>query len=540
MQDKLNPIDIKSIAYKLNLNDSDIELFGNYKAKINLDISKLSSNEDGELILISSINPTKAGEGKTTVAIGLCDSLNFLGESASLALREPSLGPVMGLKGGATGGGFSSIYPSTDINLHFTGDFHAITSAHNLISSVIDNHLYWGNELNIDPEKILWPRVLDISDRALRSLLIGVGSKVNGVLRADNFIITAASEIMALMALTSDIEDLRLRLDRLALAYTKDGKLITLKDLNATGAVIVLLKEVLKPNLVQTMYNNPAFIHIGPFANIAHGCSSLLATKLSLKLGKYTITEAGFGADLGFEKFVDIKARFGNLKIKCCVLVITLKALKQHCINTKASEQEKILEGVLNLEKHIETVKMTGLDYVLALNIFGNETSEEINTFLDWASKNKHTAKTIANYTQGAESGVLLAQEILKCKAKNPVYLYETEDSIQDKIYKIATKSYGAKDVKYSKLALEKIEEFESLGYKDLLVCISKTPSSLSDNPLLLGRPTGFTINIKDLSACPGAGFIVALSGDIIRMPGLPKKPLLEGIDIVNGEIVGV
>lgn len=538
---------IIEIAKKVGLTEDDIEQYGKYKAKVNLDVlKKLENRKDGKLVLVTAITPTPAGEGKSTVTVGLTQALNKLGKSSVAALREPSLGPVFGMKGGATGGGYAQVIPMEDINLHFTGDLHAIGVAHNLIAACIDNHINSGNALDIDITKISWKRVVDMNDRALREVVIGLGGKVNGVPRESSFQITVASEIMAALCLANSLMDLKDKIRNMVFGYSKDGKALTVGELKIEGAVTALLKEALKPNLVQTLENTPVFIHGGPFANIAHGCNSILATKLALKLSDYAITEAGFAADLGAEKFLDIKCRKGNLKPNCVVIVATVRALKHHGGAKELSEEnvEALEKGIANLDKHIENMKKYNLPVVVAINRFVSDTEKELEFIEKHCKKLDAPVALCEVWAKGGEGGISLAKEVitqLEREIDDYKPLYPLELSIKDKIEIIAKEIYGADGVEFSTGAKKMLKTIDELGYGDLPVCMSKTQKSLSDNAALIGRPTGFTVTINELRISAGAGFIVAMAGDIIDMPGLPKKPAAELIDIdENGKIEGL
>ena len=534
---------IIEIAKNLGLTEEQIDTYGSNKAKIkNLNVAPKS-----KLILVTAINPTSLGEGKTTVSIGLADAFNMLGKKVCLSLREPSLGPVFGIKGGATGGGYSQVIPMEDINLHFTGDFHAITSANNLLASFIDNHIYQGNELNINPDKIVFNRCLDLNDRALRQVRVACGEK-NGVERGEKFNITAASEIMAILCLSSSLDDLKKRLGDILVAYDMDDKPIYARDLKAENAMTILLKDAIKPNLVQTLYGTPAIIHGGPFANIAHGCSSILATEIAMTYADYTITEAGFGADLGAEKFFDMKCRVANLKPDAVVLVATVRALKLHGGMDKNDLKQKNLnflkKGMGNLYKHIENIKdVYILPVVVAINRFDSDSNEEIDFIKKDLESHKIKVQEITTWKNGAKGGVELAKEVINlCENGFSAfeYSYDVSDKIEDKIRKVASKIYGAKDVLFSGKTLVQIKEIEKLGKANLPVIIAKTQYSLSDNPKLLGRPQDFVIKIRDIELRSGAGFIVAVAGNILLMPGLPKVPAGENMLIQNGEISGL
>lgn len=540
-------VNIMEIAKKIGLDEDSIEQYGKYKAKVDLKVlKKLENKKDGKLVLVTAITPTPAGEGKSTVTVGLTQALNKLGKSSIAALREPSLGPVFGMKGGATGGGYSQVIPMEDINLHFTGDLHAIGVAHNLIAACIDNHINSGNALDIDLTKITWKRVLDMNDRALRNIVIGLGGKANGIPRESSFQITVASEIMAALCLATSLSDLKDKIRSMVFGYARDGKALKVGDLKIEGAITALLKEAIKPNLVQTLENTPVFIHGGPFANIAHGCNSILATKLALKLSDYTITEAGFAADLGAEKFLDIKCRKGGLTPNCVVVVATVRALKHHGGAKELSEEnlEALEKGIANLDKHIENMKKYNLPVVVAINRFVSDTEKELE-FIDKHCREFGVPVALCEvWAKGGEGGITLAEEVLAQLEKgtdNYTPLYDLDMSIKEKIEKIAKEIYGADGVEFVGPAKKMLKTIDELGYGKLPVCMSKTQKSLSDNAALLGRPTGFTVSVKELRISAGAGFIVAMAGDIIDMPGLPKKPAAESIDIdENGKIDGL
>ncbi len=538
---------IKEVAKELNISEDSLELYGNYKAKVNSSALK-NKNHNGKVILVTAITPTKAGEGKTTVSIGLADGLRQIGKSVCLALREPSLGPVMGLKGGATGGGYTQVVPMDDINLHFTGDLHAITAANNLISSTIDNELYYGNKLNLNPEDITFRRCMDINDRSLREVRVGCGSKFNGVERADKFNITVASEIMAVLCLSKDKADLEKRLNSILIGYTFDKKPMFVKDLGITGALLVLLKDAIKPNLVQTLEGTPAFIHGGPFANIAHGCNSIIATTYAKHLADYVVTEAGFGADLGAEKFLDIKSRIMDIEPAAVVLVATIRALKMHggedVSALKNENVDAMLKGIENLERHIQTIKNFNRPYVVAINRFYSDTDKEVEALEKYLESKGHPYALSNGFAEGGKGCIDLANLVLKVVEKDNSHikrLYETTDSIETKILNVVKGAYGGAAVEYSELAQKKIEEFNKLGYSNLLVCMAKTQNSVTDDAKVIGAPTGFTIHVKDLSLSLGAGFIVVYTGKIITMPGLPEDPASKhmGID-ENDNIYGL
>lgn len=537
---------ILGIARKNSLKKNELSLYGNYIAKVSLDaLTRLKEKKDGKLILVSAINPTPAGEGKSTTTIGLVDAMNRLGKKCIGALREPSLGPVFGVKGGAAGGGYAQVNPMTNLNLHFTGDLHAITTANNLVAAVIDNHLYHGNELNIDKNKILWKRCLDLNDRALRKVNLGLKGKKE-VNRYDNFNITAASEIMAILCLSKSIDDLRVRLENTLIAYTNDNKPIYIKDLDIVGSLMVILSEAVNPNLIQTLENNLMIVHGGPFANIAHGCNSIFATKLGLKISDYLITEAGFGADLGAEKFLDIKCQEANLKPNLVVLVATIRALKYHGgVSLDSLEKENIdaLEkGIENLEKHIETIKLYNINVVVTINKFNSDTENEIKFLRKWAEKNNINISLSDVYSQGGKGGIELAKQVIKyATSDNYKPLYSLEDTLIEKIEKIAYNIYGAKSVTYDNDTYNKLQELDRNGYRNFYICMAKTPNSLTDNPNILGRPRDFALNIKEVRIATGCKFVICLTGAIMTMPGLSKKPQAMIIDMNNDfEITGL
>ena len=544
---KMKPI--SEIAKKVGLEDDDLELYGKYKAKIALEaINRLENNPDGKLILVTAINPTPAGEGKTTTMIGLSQALNKLGKKSVVAMREPSLGPCFGIKGGAAGGGYAQVVPMEDINLHFTGDIHAITAANNLIAAMLDNSIHQGNPLNIDVRNIVWRRVVDLNDRALRNTICGLGGKVNGMPREDGFDITVASEVMAILCLATSLEDLKERAGKMIAAYDYAGNPVTVNDIEATGAVTLLLKDAIKPNLVQTLDHTPVFVHGGPFANIAHGCNSVMATKLAIKLGDYAITEAGFGADLGAEKFLDIKCRQANLDPQAVVIVATVRALKMHGgVDKKelgTENLEALAKGIKNLEKHIENIAKYNLPSVVAINAFPTDSEAELQLLKDTCNKMGVDVAISKVWEKGADGGIELAEkllEILDTKEANYQPLYDLNLSIKEKIETIAKEIYGADGVAFDKKVLTKMKKYEAQGLADLPICVAKTQYSLSDQPTLLGRPRGFTIKINDLIPSAGAGFLVAISGSIMRMPGLPKRPAAVNMDIdKDGKIVGL
>ncbi|MFG6118397.1 formate--tetrahydrofolate ligase [Thalassobacillus sp. B23F22_16] len=540
---------IEEITKMLALTKDDWEPYGHYKAKLSDKLlDKLADRPDGKVILTTSINPTPAGEGKSTVTVGLGQALNKINKKAIIALREPSLGPTMGLKGGAAGGGYSQVVPMQDINLHFTGDIHAITTANNALSAFIDNHIHRGNELNIDPRRVEWKRVMDLNDRALRNVVVGLGGPVQGMPREDGFNITVASEIMAVLCLAKNMADLKQRLAKILIGYTYDKEPVTVGQLGYEGALTLLLKDAIKPNLVQTLENTPAIIHGGPFANIAHGCNSVVATKIAAKLGDYVVTEAGFGADLGAEKFIDIKTRAGEFEPDAVVIVATIRALKMHGGKGKNELAEEDLDalkkGMENLKKHMETVEGFGLPYVIAINKFPTDTEEEVNFVHHWCESRNALVSIADVFAQGGEGGVDLADKVVQvCEREqtNLQYVYELDDNLELKIRKIAQKVYGAADIELSPKAKKQLIQYEKLGFGNLPVCMAKTQYSLSDDPSLLGRPKDFTVNIRELRASAGAGFIVVLTGDIMTMPGLPKKPAALNMDVKeDGTITGL
>ncbi|MBG9543002.1 formate--tetrahydrofolate ligase [Cytobacillus firmus] len=540
---------ITEIAEKLGLIEDDLELFGKYKAKISAAaLKKLSTNDSGKIILVTSINPTPAGEGKSTVTVGLADAFNRLGKKAMVAMREPSLGPTMGIKGGATGGGYSQVLPMEDINLHFTGDLHAITTANNALAALIDNHLQQGNLLNIDQRRIVWKRALDLNDRALRKIVIGLGGPLQGVPREDGFDITVASEIMAVLCLASDLQNLKERLGKMVIAYNYDKQPVTVSDLGVEGALTLLLKEAVKPNLVQTIEHTPALVHGGPFANIAHGCNSVIATSAASKLADYVVTEAGFGADLGAEKFLNIKARNEGIDPEAVVIVATIRALKMHGGLSKAElgmeDTEALTRGFANLKKHVETVESFGLPYVVAINRFISDSENEIATLTDLCSEAGMPVALTEVWEKGGQGGIELAEKLLEILDQNAAkfnHLYDLSLPLEEKILTVAQKVYGADNVEYSTKAKKQINDFESFGWGVLPVCMAKTQYSLSDDPSKLGRPSDFTVTIRELKPSIGAGFIVALTGDVMTMPGLPKAPSAMNMDVdEDGNAVGL
>ncbi|MGI6551973.1 MAG: formate--tetrahydrofolate ligase [Clostridia bacterium] len=544
---KMKPI--VDIAAELGISQDDIDLYGKYKAKVSLDVYKrLAEKKDGKLILVTAITPTPAGEGKTTTSVGLADGLSKLGKKAMVCLREPSLGPSFGIKGGAAGGGYAQVVPMEDINLHFTGDIHAITTAHNLLAALVDNHLHQGNPLNIDPRQVVFRRVLDLNERALRNIVVGLGGKANGVPRESGFDITVASEVMAILCLADSLTDLKERLSRIVVAYTYDGKPVTAADLQAQGSMTLLLKDALKPNLVQTLENTPAFVHGGPFANIAHGCNSVMATRTALKLADYVVTEAGFGADLGAEKFFNVKCRFAGLKPDAVVIVATVRALKMHGGVAKADlaaeNVEALTKGFENLEKHIENVGKFGVPAVVAINAFPTDTQRELDTLFDLCRKAGAEVAISEVWAKGGEGGKELAQKLLDTLVSKPAdfkVLYDLDLPIKEKIEKIATEIYGADGVDYVNNVEKDIARYEEMGYGNLPVVMAKTQYSLSDDQNKLGRPRNFRISVREMRLSAGAGFLVAITGAIMTMPGLPKKPAANSIDIdENGVITGL
>lgn len=537
---------ITDVAAKLGISEDDIELYGKYKAKLSYDlIRRVKDKKDGKLILVTAITPTPAGEGKSTTTVGLAQGLAKLGKKVIVALREPSLGPCMGIKGGAAGGGYSQVVPMEDINLHFTGDFHAITSAHMLLAAMLDNHIQQGNALNIDSRRIAWKRVVDMNDRELRNIVVGLGGKAHGVPRQDGFDITVASEVMAILCLASSLHDLKERLAKIIVAYDYNGNPVTAGQIKAQGAMAALLKDAVKPNLVQTLENVPAIIHGGPFANIAHGCNSVMATQTGLKLADYTITEAGFGADLGAEKFFDIKCRYAGLKPDAAVIVATVRALKMHGgvpkTDLKTPNVEAVKKGLVNLEKHIENVKKFGVPCVVAINIFAQDTAEELEAVREHCAKHGVNVALSDVFAKGGEGGIDLAKEVIALADSGEskfAPIYPLDMSLKGKIETIAKEIYGADGVNYTKEADKALKEFEELGYGNLPICMAKTQYSFSDDPALLGRPSGFKITIRNCRIAAGAGFIVVLTGDVMTMPGLPKVPAAEKIDVTDDGVI--
>lgn len=540
---------IKDVASVLHIAEDDLEFYGKYKAKLSDELwEKVKDNQDGKLILVTAINPTPAGEGKTTTTVGLGQAFGKMGKKAIIALREPSLGPCFGIKGGAAGGGYAQVVPMEDLNLHFTGDFHAITSANNLLAAMLDNHMQQGNTLNIDPNQIVWKRCLDMNDRVLRNIVVGLGKKTDGVVREDHFIITVASEIMAILCLAENMEDLKERLGRIIVAYTYEGAPVRAKELNAVGSMAALLKDAIKPNLIQTLENTPAIVHGGPFANIAHGCNSVRATKTALKLADYTITEAGFGADLGAEKFFDIKCRMSGLKPDAVVLVATVRALKYNggVPKTELSTEnlEALKKGIVNLEKHIENVQKYGVPCVVTLNKFITDSEAELAYVKEFCEAKGCEFALSEVWEKGGEGGIELANKViqtLETKESNFKPLYDDALSLREKIETIAKEIYGAASVTFDPLAQKAMNRLEELGFGNMPVCMAKNQYSLSDDATLLGRPENFNINIREIYVSAGAGFVVAITGTVMTMPGLPKKPAAENIDVnEDGVIVGL
>ncbi|MDY5450014.1 MAG: formate--tetrahydrofolate ligase [Clostridia bacterium] len=540
---------IVEVASQLDISDDELELYGKYKAKISPDVlERLKDRPNGKLVLVTAINPTPAGEGKTTTNVGLSMALNKLGKKTITTLREPSLGPCFGIKGGAAGGGYSQVVPMDDINLHFTGDFHAITSAHNLLAAMLDNHIHQGNALDIVTKKIVWKRVMDMNDRSLRHIIVGLGKKGDGVMRESGFDITVASEIMAILCLATDIEDLKARLSRMVVAYNSKGEAVTAGDLQATGAMALLLKDAIKPNLVQTLENTPAIIHGGPFANIAHGCNSVMATQTALKLGDYVVTEAGFGADLGAEKFFDIKCRYAGLKPDVAVIVATVRALKMNGGVAKDNLAEENLDalkaGSANLLRHLDNVAKYGVPAVVAINRFPTDTEAELELLRDLCKEKGIDVVLSEVFAKGSEGGMELAKEVINiCENQKSDFhtLYDVNDSIEDKMNTIATEIYGADGVDFTADALKQVRELEKLGLDRLPICVAKTQYSFTDDPKKLGAPKNFRITVREVKVSAGAGFIVALTGSIMTMPGLPKVPAANGMDILSdGTIIGL
>ncbi len=541
---------IRDIAGRFGIAEDELEFYGKYKAKLTDELEKrVAGNKDGKLILVTAINPTPAGEGKTTISIGLTEALNRLGKKTMAALREPSLGPCFGIKGGAAGGGYSQVVPMEDLNLHFTGDFHAITSANNLLAALLDNHIQQGNELQIDTRQVVWKRCLDMNDRVLRNIVVGLGAKADGVVREDHFVITVASEIMAILCLATDMADLKKRLSEIIVAYNYAGEPVTAGDLHATGAMAALLKDAIKPNIIQTLEGNPAIVHGGPFANIAHGCNSVRATKMALKLSDYVVTEAGFGADLGAEKFLDIKCRKTGLRPDAVVIVATVKALKYNGGVKKENLSEENLEalkaGIVNLDKHIENMQNFGLNVVVTLNAFATDTEAEHNFIKEHVEGMGCEFALARVWEKGGEGGIELANKVLKAieKEQKPFTLTYSDDmGLKDKVKAIATKIYGAKDVSFAPAASKMLDKIEKMGFANFPVCMAKTQYSLSDDQTKLGRPEGFTLNVRDAYVSAGAGFVVILTGSIMTMPGLPKVPAADNIDFdeTTGKITGL
>ena len=541
---------IRDIAGRFGIAEDELEFYGKYKAKLTDELEKrVAGNKDGKLILVTAINPTPAGEGKTTISIGLTEALNKLGKKTMAALREPSLGPCFGIKGGAAGGGYSQVVPMEDLNLHFTGDFHAITSANNLLAALLDNHIQQGNELQIDTRQVVWKRCLDMNDRVLRNIVVGLGAKADGVVREDHFVITVASEIMAILCLATDMADLKKRLSEIIVAYNYAGEPVTAGDLHATGAMAALLKDAIKPNIIQTLEGNPAIVHGGPFANIAHGCNSVRATKMALKLSDYVVTEAGFGADLGAEKFLDIKCRKTGLRPDAVVIVATVKALKYNGDVKKENLSEENLEalkaGIVNLDKHIENMQNFGLNVVVTLNAFATDTEAEHNFIKEHVEGMGCEFALARVWEKGGEGGIELANKVLKAieKEQKPFTLTYSDDmGLKDKVKAIATKIYGAKDVSFAPAASKMLDKIEKMGFANFPVCMAKTQYSLSDDQTKLGRPEGFTLNVRDAYVSAGAGFVVILTGSIMTMPGLPKVPAADNIDFdeTTGKITGL
>ena len=542
---KMLPID--KVAEKIGLQRDDLEFYGKYKAKIGYETcEKLRNNKNGKLVLVTAINPTPAGEGKTTVSVGLGQAFYKINKKSVLALREPSLGPVFGIKGGAAGGGYSQVVPMEDINLHFTGDMHAITSANNLLCALIDNHIQQGNDLNIDPRTIVFKRCLDMNDRALRNIIVGLGGSINGVPREDGFIITVASEIMAILCLAEDLDDLKDRFSKILIGYTYDKKPVFAGDLNAQGAMTALMKDAINPNLVQTLENTPALIHGGPFANIAHGCNSVKATKLALKLGEYVVTEAGFGSDLGAEKFFDIKCRYAGISPDCVVLVATVRALKYNGgvdkNNLLSENVDAVKKGIVNLKKHINNMQKYGVPVVVAINKFESDSDEELDVIKKCCERENCEFELAEVFAKGGEGGIELAKKVVKLceEPKNFNLLYEDKLTLKEKMEKIAKEIYGASGVTYSAKAKKQLDSFVNMGYDNLPVCVAKTQYSLSTDPKALGCPENFVVPVNEVRLAAGAGFVIMLTGSIMTMPGLSKKPSALSIDVVDGKIMGL
>lgn len=539
---------VQEVAASLGIGAEDLELYGKYKAKISDELmERIKDRPDGKLILVTAINPTPAGEGKTTTSVGLGEAFGKLGKKAVIALREPSLGPCFGIKGGAAGGGYAQVVPMEDLNLHFTGDFHAITSANNLLAALLDNHIQQGNELGIDPRQIVWKRCLDMNDRVLRNVVVGLGNKMDGMVREDHFVITVASEIMAILCLAEDMDDLKRRLGRIIAAYTFDGKPVTAEDLQAVGSMAALLKDAMKPNLIQTLEHTPALVHGGPFANIAHGCNSVRATRAALKLADYVVTEAGFGADLGAEKFFDIKCRKAGLAPDAVVLVATIRALKYNGgvakENLSSENLDALKAGIVNLEKHIENLQKYGVPVVVTLNSFVSDTDAETAYVEDFCKEHGCEFALSEVWEKGGEGGIALAEKVLETlenKKGSFKLLYQDSASLKEKIETVAKEIYGADSVTYSVAAEKELERITGLGMGDFPVCMAKTQYSLSDDAAKLGRPEGFSVHVREVYVSAGAGFVVAVNGSIMTMPGLPKKPAAHRIDVINGEITGL
>ncbi len=540
---------IKDVAAKLNITEDDLEFYGKYKAKLSDELwDKIKDRKDGKLVLVTAINPTPAGEGKTTISVGLGQALNYIGEKAVVALREPSLGPCFGIKGGAAGGGYAQVVPMEDLNLHFTGDFHAITSANNLLAAMLDNHIQQGNALGIDPKQIVWKRCVDMNDRVLRNIIVGLGGKMDGVVREDHFVISVASEIMAILCLAADMHDLKERLGRIIVAYNYQGEPVTAADLKAVGAMAALLKDAIKPNMIQTLEHTPAIVHGGPFANIAHGCNSVRATRMALKMADIVVTEAGFGADLGAEKFFDIKCRMSGLKPDAVVLVATVRALKYNGGVAKADlgqeNVEALKKGIVNLEKHIENLHKYNVPVIVTLNAFVSDTEAElsyIKEFCEARGASFALARVWENGGAGGEELARMVVETLRTKESHFAPLYPDNLSLREKIETVAREIYGAGSVSFAPAAAKALDRIEALGFSHMPVCMAKTQYSLSDDPKLLGRPEGFNVNIREVYVSAGAGFVVAITGAIMTMPGLPKRPAAEGIDVdESGKITGL